>query len=322
MLRIFQNIRPASALWVLLVGLLMRLPLLLMGNVHHENMSLNIMQNFFTFVNQNDYIAILGGLLLVFLQSIVFNKLCIDHDVLYHHSYLPAYFFMLMNSVYKVNLFLNPMMFVNLFVLMALLSMFRMYQSGNSSVILFYTALFFGCASLLLPIMYSGIVFLIAGTIIFKNITIKDLLALFSGYTLPALMLWGILFLFGYHYVLPEIRYSMEFKLSTEISIYISLLIIVFITTMGLLKNVVNYTKNNIKTRRISLFMIAHLAFSAIVVLSRFAEFTFYFPLMAFTISILISYFMLGSKGRRLKEFLHYILLLSILFSIYYDQIQ
>lgn len=321
MLRLFQNIRPASSLLVLFAGLFIRLPLLISGKGYTSDMSLNVMNGFFTLINQNIYIAVIGGLLLVFAQSLLFNKLCIDHDVIYSHSYLPAYFFMMLNSVFIENLFINPIMLVNLFVLFSLMSMFRLYREENSSVILFYTALFFGCASLILPVMYTGFLFLILGTIIFKNISIKDILAILSGYLLPVLMLWGVQFLLGYPYVFPKVSYKFQFTFTSRIQTYIVVIYILAICSAGLLKTTVNYTKNNIKTRRISLLMIANLVFSLVIILFKTNEYQFYFPLLTFALSIQFAYFLLGKKGRRGKEFLHYVLLAVIIYSLYGDQL-
>jgi hypothetical protein len=320
-LKLFQNIRPSSILLVFIAGLLLRVPILISGNGVNSYLSLNAMSGFFRFANQNLYVSVLLALVLVFVQSLIFNKLCIDHDVIYVHSYLPAYFFMIFNSIFIENLFINPIMFVNLFVLFSLLSMFRLYREQNASVILFYTALFYGTASLISPIMYSGFIFIVIGTIAFKNISIKDILSIISGYALPILLLWGVQSISGNPFLLPRINYVFNFALGSQIQNYIIVFYILAICAAGLIKTTFNYTKNNIKTRRISLLMAANLAFSIIIVLLRLNEYQLYFPLLAFALSIQFAYFLLGKKGRLGKEYLHYFLLAIIIYSLYGETI-
>lgn len=317
MLRIFQNIRPFSSIYVFLAGLILRLPMLIAGDPRKNAGTMDVLGQFFELANSSFYISILGGLLIIFLQGLLFNKLCIDHDVIYTHSYLPAYFFMLLNSVFPENLFINPSMLVNFLILFSFFSMYRMYRMESTSVILFYTALFYGCASLIFPSLYSGFVFLIVGTIIFKNISLKDILSIISGYALPWLMLWSILFLAGKNHVIPEINYELDFNFRLQITGYAVLFYILILVSGGLFKTTFNYTKNNIKTRRITLYMIGNLAFMALIVLFKMKEYQFYFPLLGFSMSLQIAYFLMGSKAKKWKIILHYLLLFAIVISLY-----
>lgn len=279
--------------------------------------SLNLLGDAFAMANQNVYLGVGLGLLLVFIQALIFNKLCIDHDVLYSHSYLPAYMFMLLNSVFPENLLLNPLMVVNFFTLFALASVFRLYQSQQSSVILFYTSLFFGMAALLIPVMYLGILFVVMATMTFKNINVRDSIAIVSGFLLPVLVLWAVLYLLGIQYVFPRISYDISLKFSSNPYELVALLGIAAVSIAGLMKSGINYSKNNIKTRRISTVMMLSLFFALAVVLIRFTEYRFYFQILTYSLSVQVAYFMLGSKGRRWKELLHYAMLLSIAGSLY-----
>jgi hypothetical protein len=317
LLRLFQNIRPFTALFVFFIALLLRLPFLINGADLKPTAVSSLLQGVFSFTAQNFYVSILSGLLLVFIQSLIFNKICIDHDVIYTHSYMPAYCFILLNSIFPENLYLNPAMLVNFFILFSLMAMFRMYGMERTSVTLFYTALFYGCASLFFPVLYTGILFLILATIIFKNINLKDILALISGYTLPALMLWSLLFIAGSKYNLPSFTFAINFKLGFPLQTYLILFIVGAIVVAGMFKTTINFTKNNIKTRRINLFIFGNIIFFILVVLFKIGEYQFYFPLLTFGMAVPVAYFLLGSKGRRGKELLNYMLILAILFSLY-----
>ena len=70
---------------------------MVMGPPEKQQFDLEMMQGFFMYVNQNYVVSILLALLIVFIQSVWFNRLCISHDVIYAHSWLPAYFFILVD---------------------------------------------------------------------------------------------------------------------------------------------------------------------------------------------------------------------------------
>lgn len=275
------------------------------------------MRGLFNWVNQNYLVSVLAGLLIIFLQAILFNRLCIEHDVIYSHSYLPAYFYMLVNSVYPQNLVFNPVMLISFCMLLAFVFLFRLYQGTNSAILLYYAALFMGLASLIYPGLYLGMLFLVAGTMIFKNITIKDLLGIVSGYIFAGFTAACIIYISGAVYKVPSLSYRLSLTFSSSPDAYFAVSVILFITVAGLMKTFVNYSKNNIKTRRITLLMVAYLAFSLILVLMNLHDFRLFFPLMSCSLSIQLAYFLIGTKQRRLKELLNYLLIATIVFSLY-----
>ncbi|MCC7296760.1 MAG: hypothetical protein IT244_00395 [Bacteroidia bacterium] len=322
MLKIFQNIRPISAIYVLVIGILLRLPAIIFGGIEGAKIEVSMMQGFFALVNQNFTLSILMGLLLIFIQAIFFNKLCIDHDVIYAHSYLPAYFYMVISSVYPENLLFNPIMIINFAILFAFNYLFQLYQGINTSKLLYYASLFLGTVSLVMPVYYSGIVFIIVSTIIFKNITLKDMLGIISGYLFPALIAAGVYFLMGKQYAFPKLEYKLQFEFTSRFNVYVALGVIGALTIAGLLKTGSNYTKNNIKTRRITLLMVAYLAFSVLVILIKLEQLQLFFPILTISLAAETAYFLLGNKSRRWKEFFNYVLLATVFFSLYGSNFQ
>ena len=116
-------------MYVILFGLLLRLPFLFLGadKITHFNESEFPMLD--AIFKWNIYFSMGIAFVLLILQAAVFNKICIDHDVIYTHTYLPAYFFVLINSLFFENLTLNSVLLGNTFVLIGLSFMFRIYQS-------------------------------------------------------------------------------------------------------------------------------------------------------------------------------------------------
>lgn len=318
MLKIFENIRPVSAIYILVFGLLLRVPSLILGPQGEEiTFDPAILRGFFNLVNKNYAVSVLVGLFVIFIQSIWFNRLCIDHDVIYTHSYLPGYFFMLANSLFPESLVVNPVMLMNFSVIASFTYLFRLHHSINSAGNIYYASLFMGLASLIMPLFYSGTVFLVVAIMAFKNINLKDLLAILTGYIFAGMIAAGSYYIAGTQYHFPRIDYQLNLQFGRAEESWAVLSIAMILGAAGLAKTFINYSKNNIKTRRIALLMSAYLAFAVFLILFNSSQYILLFPLLAPCLGVLMAYFLIGKRQRRGKEFLHYILLLAILWSLY-----
>jgi hypothetical protein len=319
-LTLFQNIRPVSALYVLIFGIALRLPAWLYGSNVAYSFDPEIMKGVFTFLNQNYFLSVSLGLVIIFIQALIFNRLCINHDVIYTHSYLPAYFYMLVNSVYLQNLPVNPIMVINFCILFSFIFLFQLYQGIASTKLLYNASLFLGLASIIMPVFYFGLAFVIVGVVIFKNITIKDLLGIISGYLFPGMVAAGIYFLVGSQYHFPNLVYKLQLNFGNSLNAYLAVSIMLFASTAGLMKTFINYSKNNIKTRRITLLLIAFMAFAVLVILINLEQFRLFFPVISAGISVQMAYFLMGKKQKRLKELLNYLIVLAVIYSLYGDK--
>ena len=65
----------------------------------------------------------------------------------------------------------------------------------------------------------------------------------------------------------------------------------------------------------------AYMAFSLVLLGFNFEEFRIYFPLMAASVSVQMAYFLMGNKQRRIKEFLNYLLIGAVIYSLYGNSI-
>ncbi len=321
MLKIFQNIRQLSAIWVLLIGIALRLPVVLLDEVPVNHDVATPVSQITQLIGGNLIWSVLAGLVVVFIQAMLLNRLCIQHDVIYSHTYLPAYFYMVLSSLFAENLLLNPVMIVNLLVIFAFFSLFQLYQNQESSAMLFYSSLFFGMCGLIVSEFMLGVFFLIAATIVFKNVTFRDVIGIVTGAIFPIWILFGIYYIIGVPFTLPELSYKLNLQFSNIIAARFSMGVLAVITVAGLFKTAANYNKNNIKTRRINMSLIVYFAFALLLVLLRIDEFRIIYPVLAINLSVITAYFMLGSQGRRWKELINYLLLIAVFFSLYGDKI-
>lgn len=317
MLKYFQHIRPSAILTILLGAALLRLPALYWLPESPPALNGVFLQDMFSAIAAQPVLSILLGYLAVVLQALILNRLCIMHDVLYVHTYMPAWLFVLANCVFPENLGFNPVMVSNFFVLGAMSFLFRLYQSDDSAILIFYAAFLFSLAAMFVTELLAAPLLILAVNIIFKNVSLRDLLAIATGALLPLGMIWGISWMAGQDFSFPVPKYNLRLRIDMSLLRYLSLVMLFLLSAAGLFKSSLNYLKNNIKTRRINLLFVSLLAFSLLIVLVRYTNIKIYYPLACIPLALFAGYFLLGNKGRRIKEFLHFTLLLLLIFSLY-----
>ncbi|MBL7810677.1 MAG: hypothetical protein JNL57_00520 [Bacteroidetes bacterium] len=306
---------------VFVTALLLRLPAVWLYVPHSGSTGGEGVGGWLEELNNLGIPAMLITLFVVYFQAMYINKLCIDHDVLYTPTYLPAYIYILITSLFPAGLFLSPALVSLLFVIPGLGFLMRLYQSGQSAILVFYSGLFFGIASLIIPEFLTAPLFLVVATMAFKNISIRDFLAIITGVIMPWLMVSMVIYLIGLPLYKPAVSVSFTLGLGKEFVRYIPLVLFILISIAGIAKSGMNYFKNNIRTRRINLLFIAFFIYALIIILFRYQSLEFYHFCISIPAGIFTSYFLLGSKGKKWKNFVNYILLMATLFSLYNTQI-
>ncbi|MEZ4804896.1 MAG: hypothetical protein R2852_05290 [Bacteroidia bacterium] len=114
-----------------------------------QSLNINYLTDFFNWINYYPLVGFAISTLMVFITAIVFNKICIKHELIIFPSYLPAYFFILLNSVFVDQFYAGPVIFVNFFLIVSLGSILNLYQSENTSISIFSASTLAGLSALL-----------------------------------------------------------------------------------------------------------------------------------------------------------------------------
>jgi hypothetical protein len=316
-LRYFKHIGPSAVFAVFIGALVLRMPALLYATAHPEPVSDVVFEHFFNTVRQWPWLSLLLGYVVVFSQAMIFNRLCNEHDVLYTPTFMPAWFFILANSIFPENLHINPLMVSNYFVIGAFAFLFRMHQSDQSAKLLFYAAALLSLGSLFVTEYLGAPVLLLLATVIFKNVGLRDLLAIITGTLIPMGIIWSFHFLNDQHFDFPIPRYTLNIRLDKSVLRYVALTFFFLLAFSGLLKSGLHYFKNNIKTRRINLISIAFFIFAVFISLLKYDHLRLYITIANCGLALFAGYFLMGEKGERLKGFLHTVLLIMLVLSLY-----
>jgi hypothetical protein len=316
-LRYIKHIGPSAVFAVFFGALLLRIPAFLFEITSPEPVSGVVFEAFFNTIRRLHGLSLLLGFLVVFSQAMIFNRLCNEHDVLYAATFMPGWLYMLAAGIFPENLHFNPLMVSNYFVIGSFAFLFRMHQSDQSPKLLFYAAALLSLGSLFVTEYLGAPLLLLVATIIFKNVGLRDLLAIVTGTLIPLGMIWSFHFLTDQHFDFPVPRYTLKIKLDIAVFRYLALSFFVLLAFSGMLKSGIHYFKNNIKTRRINLVSIVFFGFAIFIALLKYDHLRHYVTITNCGLSLFAGYFLLGEKGQRLKGFLHTVLLILILLSLY-----
>lgn len=317
MLKYFKHIGPSAAVAVLSGALLLRIPAILFANTTPEPLGGVVFEHFFNSVRQWPWLSLTLGFLVVFTQAMMFNRLCNEHDVLYTPTFMPAWLFILANSIFPENLHINPIMVSNYFIIGAFAFFFRMHHSDRSPTLLFYAAALLTLGSFFVTEYLGAPLVLLVATIIFKNVGLKDLLAIITGTLIPIGIIWSFHFLSNRHFNFPIPKYTLNITLDKSLLRYVALTFFFLLAFSGIIKSGLHYFKNNIKTRRINLISVALFAFAVFIALLKYEHLRHYVTISNCGLALFAGYFLMGEKGQRLKGMLHNILWILLVLSLY-----
>lgn len=274
-------------------------------------------------INQWPVFSVLISAVIVMGQALFVNFICRTHGLVQPVGYLPAYFFILVQSLFPENLLLTEYHLGNLLVFIGLACFFQL-KDGYNTVTLFYGSLCFGAAILIVPDHLMILLFLIACVLVYKNIVISDILAIVFGLVMPYYLMKSLAFIFQWdlkamHSVetTPIDMTSFGSGISLIFIKYTVFALFSLFVIFGMLRQIGGYFQNNVNVRRSKLVVILFFVYSIFLMLIHWKEIRNFHLLAAFPAAIFLASFFSGERIPWWKELLNYILLGSLVYSLY-----
>lgn len=277
-----------------------------------------------SWINQWPIVSVVFSLVMVVSLAFMINEMVRSHAMMRPVGYLPAYFFILLQSIYLENMLVSEYHFGNFFVFLGLILLLRL-RDGYSTVLLFYSALAFGLAILIVPDHLLILLFILACVLVFKTIVIRDVLAIVFGLVLPYYVLRSLIFINGWDVSAVSNITTTPLNIEglgngfigviTKYSVYVSFLIVAM---FGLLKVSGNYFSDNVEVRRSKLVVILFFIYSLLLLALHWRELKSFHLLTAFPAAILIAYFFTGEKRYWWKELMGWSLLSALIATLYF----
>lgn len=264
--------------------------------------------------------------LLVYVQALIINRLCIKHRIAKEMTLIPGLIYITISAILPDFLSLSPMLIGITFIIIAVHLLFNTYNSAIASSDIFSAGFLIGLASIFyFPYYYFFVISFIA-LIILKSFTFKERIQHALAWMIPTFLLWVweyfnnydqrvIPDFFSANFGINQVLFIQDIK-SLIISVLIGILVLIFIF------NFTNYTKQKVTSTQkkisilywvlvysgIVLLMIEHLEYSHL--------FTFLFPSAIFTTLSLLNF-----KNKIISEIIFLILLIVVVI-VQFDLIQ
>jgi hypothetical protein len=197
-------------------------------------------------------------------------------------------------------------------------------RDGYSTVLLFYSAMAFGIAILIVPDHLLILLFILSCVLVFKTIVIRDVLAIVFGLVLPYYVLRSLIFINNWDVTTVSNITTTPINIDgfgqgvagvfTRYSVYLAFFTV---AVFGLMKVSGNYFSDNVEVRRSKLVVILFFIYSLLLLALHFRELKSFHLLTAFPAAILIAYFFTGEKRYWWKELMGWGLLLALVTTLY-----
>lgn len=282
---------------------------------------INYLADIFNAINDNSLIAFSISTLLVFITALIFNRICIEHELIIYPSYLPAYFFVLLNSVFVDQFYAGPVIFVNFFLIVSLGAILRLYQSENPSLSIFAASTLAGLSALLNMTYVAFFLVVVIGINIFRTFNIRENISALIGFLMPLYVGTMVNFLINgnflpFHIFFPDYG---SFNNQNWV-LYSALPGIGLVAILAIIRMYRNFFRNSTKQRRSIQLMIILLITSLILMTTGKQNPRQEFSFVSIPLAFSFTFYFSNSKLNILKETVNVLLILSILYFRYYGK--
>jgi hypothetical protein len=262
------------------------------------------------------YFSAVSATFFVVLQAWMVNHLVVKHSILEKDSFMPALFFVLLNSFYPQQMFLSPQLIGNLFIILMFQRLCNLYEAEKPLYIVLDSGLYLGVAVLFNYDTLVYLPFILISVVIMTYFNIRYLLASIFGILLP-LYLTGVLFFMfdNLNDLIIIVNNSLERKYLSNINInwnkIIPWFIILFTVLASGISLQINYFKNKVKTRRILFTLALFIIISVLLALIEDHNIVFAVCYLAVPVSIIMANYFINSKLAIMKEILFFALIIA-----------
>jgi len=268
-----------------------------------------ILRALFVFFRHNGFVYTLLSIIILFIQSLYLKSIATRHKLFPRYTYIPAFVYLLLTTIYPPFNYFNETMLLNWFLLGAVDIMFSFTQT-NQPRKLIYNASFLLCMAALFQFTLLAFFFLLlVGMVMFRSFNIGEWSVALMGYITPLYFLACILFLVDKFYLYrqwPHVGFSLSSYTVPPFYLIVALAGIVILLGIGVFAMQQNVAMSNIYIRRdwtaISFYLIISLVVAVLTDNAIKSAWLITMP----ALSIVISHALLLEKNKRFSNFIFY----------------
>ncbi len=319
MIRIFTNTLNQTIFVLILFTVLIRFFGYQVPYVNaSQPVDISYLANLFNILNSTPLKSFILSSLMVLLSALVLNNICIKHELIFIPSFLPAYFYVMLNSLFPDQFYAGPTVFVNLFIILSIDAILNLYRSERPTNAIFLASVLAGISALLNISYLAFFIFVIIGLNVFRPFNFRENIAALIGFLIPIYMGTVINYLINNTFLPRYIFFPDYGNIKTQgWALQSALPAVLLVGIFAILRMYKNYFRNTTKSKRaIQLLMILSIISLVLMVTGKQnprQEFTF----LSVPLAIYFAFYFSNYSFNWLKEIINLILLLSVLFFQY-----
>jgi hypothetical protein len=301
MIRFFKTIQPAALFTIPVVCLLLWLPGFFKAQTSLESYDSSFLNGISTLPV---IIQTLISFILVSLGALYLNYVTTKHDVIFQHSYLPAFMYVILMSFHKEAIQFHPLLVSNIVIIRVLDKTFSLFKNDSPVSSIFDGSFLLAIATLIYFPAFLFFFLFLYSIYNLRAFNFREMLIALVGFILPFLFLavfgfWtdtlvssthNFFARFSLHHIqegLKDVRSAIGIAALTGI-----------LVLMSLFRMRSNFYRNTIKTRSTQEILFVFFIFS-MGGLFFLPDIAFYhFTLFAIPCSIFLAYFFISAKRR------------------------
>lgn len=323
MLRLFRNNSPFTVIILFIFALLVKfqavlhpvVPVPVAGHFIY-NILLRILYVVF---RDGAFAYTMLAIVILFIQSLYLKSISVRHKLFPRYTYIPAFVYLLLTSVYPPFNSFNETLIVNWFLLGAVDIMFGFTQTAQPRKLIFNASFLLSLAALFQFTMLAYFFLLLVGMVMFRSFNVGEWCVALMGYATPPYFLACILFLadrFHLYSEWPHIGFSLSAHVVSPFYLILALAGILILLASGIYAMQLNVAMSNIYIRRDWIAISFYLIISVFVAILTDQAVRTGWLIALPALSIIISHALLLEKNKRFSNFIFYFSLIYLVFCL------
>jgi len=260
------------------------------------------------------------AIVLLFLQSLYLKSIASRHKLFYKATYVPAFIYLLLTSIYLPFNYFNETIIVNWLLLAAVDIMFGLGKTMQPRKLIFNVGFFLSVAATFQFTLLGFFFLLIVAMIMFRSFSLGEWSVAIMGYVTPLYFLVCILFLTDKFRLLglwPHIGFSLAGHVASPFYLIVSLSGIVILLGSGVYAMLQNVAISNIFVRRDWIAISFYFIISVLVAFCTDLIVRSAWLIVIPALSIVITHALLIEKNKRFSNFIFYFSLIFLVFCLW-----
>ena len=324
MLNLFRKNSPFTVIILFIFTLVIKLRVLLNPAVP-QSVPGHFLYNYFLhgihfFFRDNAFAYTILSIITLFIQSLYLNSIAVRHKLFPRNTYLSAFTYILLTSIYPRFNYFNETIFLNWLLLGAMDIMFGFSQTSQPRKLIYNAALLFCLTALFQFSFIAFFLLLLVGMVMFRPFNLGEWCVAILGYFTPFYFLASVLFVFDKFYLFrhwPHIGFSISAVETSVTHFMITISGIFLLLASGIFSMRRNVPLSNIYIRRDWIALSFYLIISVMVAFLTDRAVASAWIIVMPALSIIVTHAFALEKNKRFSNFIFYFSIVFLVFCLW-----